>query len=170
MTSIIDLLFTQETLNKLENLFYTTFYCNTYTGFENVLTEITDKKTGYLKYKELQKIIDTYLLITQNKFTTDDDTMSEIIFQSVLKLFINIIISNLFPDQLKYLHRKFILPITGNMNYIKFVKSQPQRDVMNIIHGEDIYAKYGIGGCLKYIKDELYEYFKFKPESTSILK
>ena len=179
MTTIIELLFTQECLNKLEELFYTTFYCNTYIGYENVLTELNricdsrENPSSLFKDMLLKETIDTYLLFTQKNYTTDDNVMNEIIFHSVLKLFVDIIIIQLcliFENKLKLLHTQFILPITGNINIKHFIQNNFQK--IDHIYGEDIfemYGQYGWNRYIDYIKEELITYFEFNSQG-SILK
>ena len=174
MTRIIDLLFTQECLDNLEELFYTSFYCNTYIGYENVLTELSNPilSTGnndhYFTNISLQEVTDMYLLVTERTYTIDDDVMNDIIFHSVLKLFLDIIIIPriprclLFENKLKILNRYFILPITGNINIMNFI--QNNFDQINHIYGEDEPNEY-----ITYIKEELTEYFEFNSQK-SVLK
>ena len=168
MTKIIDLLFTQECLDKLEELFYTTFYCNTYIGYENVLTELC-QTTGIsdILFKRiiLQKTIDAYLLTTTQNYTIDDDVMNNIIFYSVLKLFVDIIMpTSVYENNITILNNQFILPITGNINLIYSIKEK-----INYIYGEDVFEEYGTDEYINYIKEELTEYFEFNSQGT-ILK
>ena len=176
MTRIIDLLFTQECLDKLEELFYTSFYCTTYIGYENVLSELSKTfiSTGdngyYFKNISLHEVTDMYLLVAERTYTIHDDVMNDIIFNSVLNLFVDIIIIPrclLFENKLKILNRRFILPITGNINIMNFI--QNNSDKINHIYGKDIYKEYGWNQCIKYMKEELTEYFKFNSQK-SILK
>lgn len=173
MTRIIDLLFTQECLNKLEELFYTTFYCNTYIGYDNVLSVLNKSfilsgiSGSFFKDSMLQDTKDTYLLVTTNNYTIDDDIMNNIIFHSVLKLFVDIIIisrGNLFENKLKILNRQFIIPITGNINIMNSI--QKICDILNHNYGEDVDDQYNY---ITYIKEELTEYFEFNSQ-CSILK
>ena len=180
MTTFIDLLFTQECLNKLEELFYTTFYCNTYIGYENVLTELskTINMSGNgdsFKDVSLQETLDTYLLITEQHYmigNNDDNVMKEIIFHSVLILFVDIIIipSNIvFDSNLKILHTQFILPITGNINIKRFIQNNYEK--ITKIYGEvsNYNTYYGHNEYNKYFKDELLTYLEFNSQG-SILK
>ena len=167
MTKIIDLLFTQECLDKLEELFYTTFYCNTYIGYENVLTELC-QTTGIsdILFKRiiLQKTIDTYLLTTTQNYTIDDDVMNNIIFYSVLKLFVDIIMpTSVYENNITILNNQFILPITGNINLIYSIKEK-----INYIYGEDVFEEYGTDEYINYIKEELTEYFEFNSQVTTL--
>ena len=171
MTRIIDLLFTKECLYRLEELFYNTFYYSTYTGYENVLTELSNSfiSTGdnglYFKNRSLQDAKDMYLLTAERTYTIDDDLMYDIIFHSVLLLFVNIIITPrclLFDNKLKILNRQFILPITGNINLINFIRNNC--DEISHIYGEDEPTEY-----IRYIKDELLDYFEFNSQAN-ILK
>ena len=167
MTQIIDFLFTQECLDKLEELFYTTFYCNTYIGYENVLTELC-QTTGIsdILFKRiiLQKTIDTYLLTTTQNYTIDDDVMNNIIFYSVLKLFVdNIMPTSVYENNITILNNQFILPITGNINLIYSIKEK-----INYIYGEDVFEEYGTDEYINYIKEELTEYFEFNSQVTTL--
>lgn len=167
MTQIIDFLFTQECLDKLEELFYTTFYCNTYIGYENVLTELC-QTTGIsdILFKRiiLQKTIDTYLLTTTQNYTIDDDVMNNIIFYSVLKLFVDIIMpTSVYENNITILNNQFILPITGNINLIYSIKEK-----INYIYGEDVFEEYGTDEYINYIKEELTEYFEFNSQVTTL--
>jgi hypothetical protein len=94
--------------------------------------------------------------------------MDDIIFHTVLDLFIDIIIP-LFNNKLYILNKKFILPITGDINIMDFIRSQPQRDMINHYYGEDVYEEYGWNEYIKYIKEELTEYFEYNTQ-PSILK
>lgn len=170
MTRIIDLLFTTECLDKLEELFYNTFYCTTYTGYENVLTELSKSfiSTGnsgyYFKNRSLEEAKDMYLLVANQTYTIDDDLMNNIIFHSVLNLFVDIIIIPrclLFENKLKILNRQFILPITGNINIINFIQNNCEK--INHIYGEDEPNEY-----IKYMKEELTEYFEFNSQVSTL--
>ena len=171
MTKIIDLLFTQECLDKLEELFYTTFYCNTYKGYDNVLTDICNRfipenqNDGKFKRILLNGTIDTYLLTTKQQYTIDDNVMNNIIFYSVLKLFVDIIMpTSVYENNITILNNQFILPITGNINLIYSIKEK-----INYIYGEDVFEEYGTDEYINYIKEELTEYFEFNSQGT-ILK
>jgi hypothetical protein len=176
MTRIIDLLFTHETLNKLEELFYTTFYCTTYTGYENVLTELSNifcisgNSGRHFKNMFLDEVKDIYLMKANKHYEIDDDVMNSIIFHSVLNLFVDIIIIPtcfLFENKLKILNSHFIVPITGNINITNFIQADFNK--INNIYGEDIHYKYGWNEYKKYIHDEMTQYFKFNSQG-SILK
>ena len=116
----------------------------------------------------LQKTKHTYVLFTKRNYTIDDHVMDDIIFHTVLDLFIDIIIP-LFNNKLYILNKKFILPITGDINIMDFIRSQPQRDMINHYYGEDVYEEYGWNEYIKYIKEELTEYFEYNTQ-PSILK
>lgn len=168
MTRIIDLLFTKECLYRLEELFYNTFYCTTYTGYENVLTELSNSFISdnghYFKNRTLKDATDMYLLTAERSYTIDDDLMHDIIFHSVLELFVNIIITPrclLFDNKLKILNRRFILPITGNINIINFIRNNC--DEISHIYGEDEPSEY-----IRYVKDELLDYFEFNSQANTL--
>lgn len=175
MTSIIQILFTQECLNELEDLFYNKFYCNTYIGYENVLNELSDSFDSNCNIDftniELQEVLDNYLLFTETNYTIDDHIMSEIVFHSVITLFVNIvIIQKCKPPAYKFniLHEKFILPITGNINISNLIKQH--KDKIDHVYGEDIYKEYGWNEYLTYVKEELSTYIEFNSQPSSILK
>ena len=174
MTRIVDLLFTQECLNKLEELFYTTFYCNTYTGYENVVKELSkifntrQNNSNLFKQVLLREPIEIYLLATNKNYTIDDDVMKNIIFHSILKLFVAIIIPtcDMFDIEEELLNRQFILQITGNINIMHFI--QKNCDIINHIYGEDVYKEYGWNEYINYIKEELTEYFEFNSQGSTL--
>ncbi len=67
-------------------------------------------------------------------------------------------------DSIIILNNQFILPITGNINIIGSIK-----DKISYIYGEDVFEEYGTDEYIKYIKEELTEYFEFNSQTT-ILK
>jgi hypothetical protein len=118
----------------------------------------------YFKNRSLEDAKDMYLLTAERTYTIHDDLMHTITFHSVLELFVNIIMTPrflLFDNKLKILNRQFILPITGNININTFIRNNCEE--IQHIYGEDEPTEY-----IRYIKDELLDYFEFNSQASTL--